>query len=42
MRIRPIVLIPALVSVLGISLGVLHSQQRSATAIESLAAAPTG
>ncbi|MED5384598.1 MAG: transglycosylase SLT domain-containing protein [Cyanobacteriota bacterium] len=42
MRIRPIVLIPALVTVLGISLGVLHSQQRSATAIESLAAAPTG
>ena len=42
MRIRPIVLIPALFSVLGISLGVLHSQQRSATAIESLAAAPTG
>ena len=42
MRIRPIVLIPALVSVLGISLGVLHSQQRSATAIESMAAAPTG
>lgn len=42
MRIRPIVLIPALVSVLGISLAVLHSQQRSATAIESLAAAPTG
>ena len=41
MRIRPIVLIPALVSVLGISLAVLHSQQRSATAIESLAAAPT-
>ena len=42
MRIRPIVLIPGLVTVLGISLGVLHSQQRSATAIESLAAAPTG
>ena len=42
MRIRPIVLIPGLVTVLGISLAVLHSQQRSATAIESLAAAPTG
>ena len=39
MRIRPIVLIPALVSVLGVSLAVLHSQQRSATAIESVAAA---
>ena len=40
MRIRPIVLIPALVTGLGVSLGVLHSQQRSATAIESVAAAP--
>ena len=40
MRIRPIVLIPTLVTVLGISVGVLHSQQRSATAIESVAAAP--
>ena len=40
MRIRPIVLIPSLITVLGVSLAVLHSQQRSATAVESVAAAP--
>jgi membrane-bound lytic murein transglycosylase B len=40
MRIRPVVLIPSLITVLGVSLAVLHSQQRSATAVESVAAAP--
>lgn len=40
MRIRPIVLIPSLITVLGVSMAVLHSQQRSATAVESVAAAP--
>ena len=40
MRIRPLVVVPTIVAVLGVSGGLLYSHQRSTAAIHSVAAAP--
>ncbi len=40
MRIRPLVVVPAVVAALGVTGGLLYSHQRSTAAIQSVAAAP--